>query len=107
MRVLKDSKKIQKVHDKLYTRYERWIDFLSNAKSIRHLVNNQSVHSFTVIPVTGDPELIKRLKSDAREKGMLLGEGYGQWKEETFRVANFPALKKDEISALMRFLRKF
>ncbi|MEJ1240353.1 aminotransferase class V-fold PLP-dependent enzyme [Chryseolinea sp. T2] len=107
MRVLKDSKKIQKVHDKLYTRYERWMDFLSRAKSIRHLVKNQSVHSFTVLPVSGDPELIKRLKSDAREKGLLLGEGYGQWKESTFRIANFPALKKDEISELMRFLKKY
>ncbi|MGC3948037.1 MAG: aminotransferase class V-fold PLP-dependent enzyme [Chryseolinea sp.] len=107
MRVLKDSRKIEKVHSKIVTRYEQWMEFMSRTTSIRHLIANEAVHSYTVIPVAGDPELIKRVKSDAKEKGLLLGEGYGQWKEDTFRIANFPALKKGEINTLMRFLKKY
>jgi phosphoserine aminotransferase len=107
MRVLKDSKHIDKVDAKIKDRYEQWRDFLSHASSIKHLVQNETVHSFTVIPVTAEPELVARIKTKAKEKGLLLGEGYGRWKEATFRVANFPALKKDEIKQLMRFLRKF
>lgn len=107
MRVLKDSKKIEKVHDKVYQRYEQWMEFMSKAKNLKHLIRNDAVHSYTVIPIAGDRELIKRVKSEAKEKGLLLGEGYGHWKEDTFRIANFPALKKDEIAELKRFLKKF
>lgn len=107
MRVMKDSKHITKVDEKIRRRYEQWRDFISERKSIRHLVDNDAVHSFTVVPVTGPPELISRIKADAKSKGFLLGEGYGSWKENTFRIANFPALKKSEIKDLMQFLKKF
>lgn len=83
------------------------MEFLSDTKTLRHLIGNEAVRSYTVIPVTAERELITRIKSEAKGKGLLLGEGYGQWKEDTFRIANFPALKKDEIAALKRFLRKF
>ncbi|HTF22062.1 MAG TPA: aminotransferase class V-fold PLP-dependent enzyme [Chryseolinea sp.] len=106
MRVLKDSKHIKKVDQKIRGRYEQWMDFLSGNTSIQHLVQNETVHSFTVIPVSAEPALVKRIKTEAKAKGLLLGEGYGQWKESTFRIANFPALKKTEIKELMRFLKK-
>jgi len=106
MRVLKDSKNIKKVDQKIRGRYEKWMDFLEASGNIRHLVQNESVHSHTVIPIKAEPALVKRIKEKAKANGLLLGEGYGQWKESTFRVANFPALKKDEIRQLMRFLKK-
>lgn len=107
MRVLKDSKHISKVDEKIRDRYAQWIDFLSGSTSLEHLVQNETVHSFTVIPVRAEPALVTRIKTEAKHEGLLLGEGYGQWKETTFRVANFPALKKAEIKKLMRFLKKF
>jgi phosphoserine aminotransferase len=106
MRVLKDSKHINKIHKKVNDRYEQWMDFISNSTSIQHLVQNEDVHSFTVLPITAEPALVTKIKTEAKAKGLLLGEGYGQWKESTFRIANFPALKKDEIKKLMHFLRK-
>jgi phosphoserine aminotransferase len=107
MRVMKDSKPIAEVASKVRNRYDAWIDFLGNSKSVRHLIRNEAVRSHTVIPVAAEPALIARIKSDARKKGLLLGEGYGTWKEETFRIANFPALKKREIRELMGFLKKY
>jgi phosphoserine aminotransferase len=38
---------------------------------------------------------------------LLLGEGYGKMKAETFRIANFPALKGKEIEKLMGFLKGY
>lgn len=107
MRVLKDSRHIAKVDEKIRMRYQQWRDFLTERKSIRHLVTNESVHSYTVIPVSAEPDLITRIKSEANAKGFLLGEGYGTWNATTFRIANFPAIKKAEIRALMSFLKKF
>ncbi len=39
-----------------------------------------------------------------QKAGFLLGEGYGDLKTTTFRIANFPALRDKEINALRKFL---
>ncbi|MDH4092228.1 MAG: aminotransferase class V-fold PLP-dependent enzyme [Cyclobacteriaceae bacterium] len=107
MRVLERSKPIVAVHKKVIDRYNEWISFLSERKDIAHLVKNKAVQSYTVIPVSASPEVAQTIKSQAKKKGMLLGEGYGIWKANTFRIANFPALKKKELKKLMRFLKHF
>ena len=44
------------------------------------------------------------LWKNGKKHGFLLGEGYGVLKKDTFRIANFPALRKKEIARLMKFL---
>jgi phosphoserine aminotransferase len=107
MRVLENTLPISEVHQKVVERYEQWTAFLSKRKSISHLIGKKALQSYTVIPVTASAELVEMIKSKARLKGFLLGEGYGEWKSNTFRIANFPALKKKEIKTLMHFLEKF
>lgn len=107
MRVLENSSTINDVHQKVLDRYEAWINFLSKRKSIAHLIKTKALRSYTVIPVTGSFEIVEEIKSKAKLKGLLLGEGYGEWKPTTFRIANFPALKKKEIRTLMTFLERY
>jgi phosphoserine aminotransferase len=103
MRVLEKSKPISKVNDHIITRYKKWTSFISKSKSLRHLIKNKSVHSFTVLPIEGDPKTIANTKLMAKKKGFLLGEGYGDLKETTLRISNFPALKQAEIRSLEKF----
>ncbi|HEY3402922.1 MAG TPA: aminotransferase class V-fold PLP-dependent enzyme [Ohtaekwangia sp.] len=107
MRVLEKMKPIREVHQQTVKRYQAWTKFLNERKHIQHLVDNTDVHSFTVLPVKGTTVSLGRIKKSARKKGFLLGEGYGDLKGSTFRVANFPALKSSEINALMKFLTAF
>jgi phosphoserine aminotransferase len=107
MRVLTNSKSIDKVHEKIVERFEEWCSFLDERTSIKHLVATKSVRSYTVIPVSAPAETIQSIKAAAKRKGFLLGEGYGDWKQTTFRIANFPALKRKEIKELMHLLAKF
>jgi len=107
MRVLEDSDNIKAVDEKIVGRYEEWIAFLSERETIKPLVHNKGVQSHTVVPVTGDAETLQRIKALAKKEDILLGEGYGEWKASTFRIANFPALKKKEIKKLMGILKKF
>lgn len=106
-RVLEASKSIEEVHSKIESRYRLWIDFFSEKQSMQHLITNRAAHSFTVIPVTARETLISSIKSHARKKGFLLGEGYGDLKPTTFRIANFPAIKKNEINSLKEFLSTY
>jgi phosphoserine aminotransferase len=106
-RVLEKSKPIDRVHKKTVERYNQWMTLLSERQGVAPLIKNKAVQSFTVIPVKGSPEITSQLKAESKEKGLFLGEGYGACKLSTFRIANFPALKKKEHKKLMRFLVKF
>jgi phosphoserine aminotransferase len=107
MRVLKDSNKIRSVHKQIVARSKAWQDFFKNGKNLRLYIPNQKVRSDTVITITGNPVLLNKVKSKSKKKGLVLGEGYGKLKSETFRIANFPALKNKEIKRLKEFLKEF
>jgi phosphoserine aminotransferase len=107
MRVLENMDAIKATHDLIEERYNKWIIFLKSRKNIRHFVNEEAVQSYTVIPVTADEQTVATIKKSAKKEGILLGEGYGNYKPVTFRIANFPALKEKEIKTLMKFLEKY
>ncbi|HEU5289990.1 MAG TPA: aminotransferase class V-fold PLP-dependent enzyme [Cyclobacteriaceae bacterium] len=104
LRVLEKSQSIKSVHKTTVSRYQEWNTFLQKTKTLKHLVKNKTVHSYTVLPIEGDPSSITKIKKNGKKQGFLLGEGYGDLKATTFRIANFPALKNAEIAKLKRFL---
>jgi phosphoserine aminotransferase len=104
MRVMEKVKPIKQVHAVTVKRYHDWIGWLQKSKTFKHLIKNKTVHSYTVLPLAGSPDLIEKIKRLAKKQGFLLGEGYGEWKPSTFRIANFPALKTTEINSLRKFL---
>lgn len=73
----------------------------------RLLINDTAIRSDTVIAVEGSEGDIKAIKSAAQQAGIMLGNGYGDWKNTTFRIANFPAITDGEIETLRQFLRLF
>jgi phosphoserine aminotransferase len=107
MRCLEDAPAIDVIQAKLEKRYREWCAFLAQRKHIRHFVTHESVHSTTVIPVTADESIVTKIKKAAKKEGLLLGEGYGEYKPRTFRIANFPALKDKEIKTLRNFLEAY
>lgn len=107
MRVMEAMPPIAEVEQQVLQRYESWINFLEDRKAIHLLVTNKSVRSHTVIPLRADEAVVQKIKREARSAGFLLGEGYGEFKPYTFRIANFPALLDKEIKSLQRFLKKY
>ncbi|MEQ9425912.1 MAG: aminotransferase class V-fold PLP-dependent enzyme [Cyclobacteriaceae bacterium] len=101
--LLKDLPKIDEVNKLTLSRYSRWVDFFSNTKRFGLLIKNDEVRSKTVLTVIYDSDL-NELKQKAKQAGIVLGNGYGKWKETSFRIANFPAIAKGEIEELMEFL---
>jgi phosphoserine aminotransferase len=104
MRVLEKSKAIKSVHKETVDRFNEWSSFFLKSRKLKHLVKNKDVHSYTVLPIEGDPSSVAKIKKNAKQQGFLLGEGYGDLKATTFRIANFPALKNQEIKKLKSFL---
>ncbi|MBT1702809.1 aminotransferase class V-fold PLP-dependent enzyme [Chryseosolibacter indicus] len=107
MRVLEEVKPIEEVHAKIVKRYERWANYFSKKETLQHLIRNEEARSFTVVPVIAKDEIVTKVKAKAKSRGILLGEGYGELKSSTFRIANFPAIKKKEIKTLQEFLSNY
>lgn len=85
-------------------RANTWYDFFENSQVLSPLVKKYELRSDTVIAVEGSPEKVKQIKQLAQENGITLGNGYGEWKENTFRIANFPAIDNTEIKTLQKIL---
>ena len=85
---------------------ERALDLYSFVEELGYstLVTNHNVRSSTVIAVHLDKASLAGIKSKAQQKNIILGNGYGDWKDESFRIANFPAITSDDISVLKQFL---
>jgi phosphoserine aminotransferase len=107
MRTLQARAPIGQVHKEIKERADDWHALLQRSKTLQPLVNNPAVRSLTVVAVKADASHLEKIKKEAHKKGFLLGEGYGVLKKETFRIANFPALKGNEIARLMKFLSQF
>lgn len=80
----------------LYTFFEQFADF-------KLLVENEEVRSKTVIAVQANEKLVEDAKKRALHHNIRLGNGYGPWARNTFRIANFPAILDEEYEELKRF----
>lgn len=105
-RVMEQVEVLSEISVQIKERARNWYRFLSES-GFNVLVENEGVRSDTVIAVSGEKEQIASIKKAAKENGILLGNGYGSWKETSFRIANFPAITFDEISQLKVFLKNY
>lgn len=85
-------------------RAERYYRFLESHGPYTALVMNEQYRSHTIVAVQCPEAKVDSIKESARAVGMVLGSGYGAWKQNSFRIANFPALQIAEVEALFNFL---
>ena len=93
------------IDQQIKARWADWQLFWKESAHFQQLVTDEQLQSKTVLCLQGDPQQVKKIKADALAAGFYLGNGYGPWKETTFRIANFPALTDAEIGALKAFLQ--
>lgn len=106
MRVLEDMPSITKLEEKTIKRYKSWHKFLAKFEDFQPLTSQEGIDSYTVVCVKATPEKVKEVLDKGKKAGILIGGGYGDIKPETFRIANFPAIKGSEIKGLKNFLKE-
>ncbi|MFP4095979.1 MAG: aminotransferase class V-fold PLP-dependent enzyme [Cyclobacteriaceae bacterium] len=107
MRVMEERPGMEQTATQLQKRYQRYKKELENFPFAEMLVKNDEVRSLTVLALQADKKVIDQLRQQGREAGLVLGNGYGAWKETTLRIANFPAILEDEVEKLIDFLKRF
>ncbi len=93
------------IDKKLRHRAKAFYQFIEQETNHELLIDQETVRSPTVITIKVEKNDLQTLLSKCKAKGITLGKGYGEWKENTFRVANFPAIEDDEFAYLMDVLR--
>jgi phosphoserine aminotransferase len=104
--VLKDIPTIDQTEKIIKNRANTFYSFFQNLISIHPLSQNQDTFSDTVICLEAEPVIIQKLKSLTQSENIILGNGYGQWKENTLRIANFPAIDQQASDLLLDVFRK-
>lgn len=106
-RTQEERKNINEIHRKTLKRATKWYKLIDKIPAISPLAKDPEIRSKTVITCSASPELVQEIKEKAFEQGMIIGNGYGELKATTFRIANFPALKGQEIKQLKSLLKTF
>lgn len=105
LRVMNEVENISVISQRIKKQAEEWYDFIENETKLELLIKNTAVRSETVIAVSGLEDDIKTIKKKALAENIVLGNGYGDWKNTTFRIANFPAITSTEIQTLKTLLK--
>jgi phosphoserine aminotransferase len=86
---------------KLKERMAYLYNHFSSHTSLQPLIIEKNVQSPTVLTLKGDEEYIRQVKKSLKERGIIIGSGYGIWKENTLRIANFPAHTDEDFKKLL------
>jgi phosphoserine aminotransferase len=87
----------------LKNRAQQYYELFEKHDKLSPLISEKSYRSDTLICVRGSEIEISTQVAKALEAGINLGSGYGKWKKDTFRIANFPALSDDEFKQALAF----
>lgn len=104
-RLMERLENVSIVSGRLNTRAKSLYDFFDSTITFMPLVNNHEVRSSTVI--TLNYTINDKFKEYLAKNGVTIGKGYGQWKDSSFRVANFPAIDDSEYDFLCELLSTF
>jgi phosphoserine aminotransferase len=106
-KLMENREPIKNIDQHLLRRAQDLYQFFEEFTSFSLLVTNPEVRSPTVIAIQGPEKMIDEIKKNALRHDIMLGNGYGPWAKNTFRIANFPAITDEEIETLKRFFRTF
>lgn len=79
---------------------------MEKSRGLNPFIKDEKYRSKTVI-VADCKEGSASLISAAKEKGWVIGSGYGQHKDKQIRIANFPMHSREQIEQLSDFLLKY
>lgn len=76
-----------------------------NPYELTFLIQNKEVRLPTVLALEGNANQIKQIQELCKKNDIELGKGYGEWKENTIRIANFPSHTLADIESLIHLLK--
>ena len=92
------------IHTQTMEKANRLSEFCSTQKGLDFLIDNPALRLPTVLALKGNPSDIQEVKNRCLQNQIELGNGYGIWKENTVRIANFPSHTSADFDQLFNTL---
>jgi phosphoserine aminotransferase len=104
---LRNRKTLSEVHNRLKKQAYDWYALVEDHLLFQPLIKNSALRSETIIAVKGEQKNIAAFKTHCAAQNYIIGNGYGNYKDDTFRIANFPSHQPEEIHFLQQLLLSF
>jgi phosphoserine aminotransferase len=103
-RLLESLPNISEIATKNKARAEKLFSELNHISQLKPLISNPETRSETVLAfeIDNPGELLKSLSN----QNITLGKGYGEWIENSIRIANFPAISDSDFETLIKTLKQ-
>lgn len=97
---------IQAIREQTEEKAKLLYDFFAATETFKPLVKDKVYQSQTtlVISVEGGSE---QLQKDLKAKGIIVGSGYGEHKNDHIRIANFPAHSRENVELLIEAIQTY
>ena len=95
---------LSETHQATLAKMKIWTDFWDQQSEFNYLIQREDLRLPTVLALKGPAEKIQTLHARCQAADIELGIGYGEWKNSSFRIANFPAHTKKDIETLINLL---
>lgn len=107
-KVLAEVENISIIDKRIKQQATDWYNFFNkfDAIGLTYITQHAEIQSDTIIALEGSQAHIEAVKQQAKQAGIVLGNGYGNWKNTTIRIANFPAITQNEIDFLRQTLQQ-
>jgi len=96
---------LSETHRATLAKMKIWTDFWDKQSNFSYLIEKENLRLPTVLALKGPAEKIRTLYDLCQSSGIELGKGYGEWKNTTFRIANFPAHTNEDIETLINLIK--
>ena len=96
---------LTEIHVQTMEKSTRLAEFWDTQKGLDFLIKNPALRLPTVLALKGNPTDIQIIKNICLQDQIELGNGYGEWKENTVRIANFPSHTSADFDQLFNTLR--
>jgi phosphoserine aminotransferase len=95
---------LSETHRGTLAKMKIWTDFWDQQSGFSYLIQREELRLPTVLALKGPAEKIQALHARCQAADIELGKGYGEWKNSSFRIANFPAHTTEDIETLIKHL---
>ncbi|MHA8088328.1 aminotransferase class V-fold PLP-dependent enzyme [Aquirufa sp. Wall-65K1] len=98
---------IEEIHKNTMEKMAIWEDFWTHQSQFEFdfLVEKNELRLATVLALKGQSAEVSRILHVGEQNQIDLGKGYGTWKNNTFRIANFPSHTVEDIHTLIQLLQ--
>lgn len=99
---------LREIDQETFRKLKLWEDFWAQQKQwdLHFLVTEKALRLPTVLALTGPSHEIERIQANCLAHGIELGKGYGEWRSNTVRIANFPSHTEADIQQLINALTR-